>query len=540
MAVSISSSAARSRPWPPPVAEVLAATDFPVTWEDPADADIYWTRDVMHYPHQVTPLDFDIGKVANTPGRAEALHRYWGLPQWPLGRLVNTFQYGGTVLAVPPAEAAERSELADRRCLSMCHRAGLIWEEWQPEIEFHIARWRAFDLPGANTDELLRHFDDSLVRLRRAWYIHFLVTRPSLMAMDQFNCLYAELFPEASSLEPLRLLRGGDNKTVETGRELWKLSRILGTAEFPAELDAFLQAYGHRADSLAITDLSWIEDPSSVLAQVRAFAANPDRDPSLEQQRQIYERETATAQARARLAGYPARVRELFETWLPLARTATTVWEDHNFYIDACCDDEMRQVVREVARRAVRAGGIEEVADAPMLSIDELRKAVQGVDQRTQVAAQRALQERFSGVAAPLALGPPPPASPAGAGARASIAFFGGPPPPSEPGLIRGTPASAGVVRGIARVRHHLEAVHGLQPGEVLVVPSTTQAWTPLFAFAGAVVSDSGGVLCHCALVAREYGIAAVVGTAHGTELIPDGSLVEVDGEAGTVRVLEG
>jgi len=95
------------------------------------------------------------------------------------------------------------------------------------------------------------------------------------------------------------------------------------------------------------------------------------------------------------------------------------------------------------------------------------------------------------------------------------------------------------VVRGIARVRHRLEDARDLQPGDVLVVPSTTQSWTPLFALAAAVVSDSGGVLCHCALVAREYGIAAVVGTAHGTELIPDGSLVEVDGEAGTVRVLQ-
>ena len=522
------------------MAEEFEGPDFPVTWDDPADATVYWTRDIMHNPHQVTPLDFDIGEVAMTAGRAQAFTEYWGQLVQPASRLVNTYRYGGMLPLHPQVEADDRTALVERRLLSMAPRARVIWEEeWQPEVEFHIARWRAFDLAGAGDEALLQHLDDSLVRLRRVYFIHFVVTRPTLLAMDQYNCLFGELFPGASPLEALVLLQGEDNKTVETGRELWKLSRIVDTSAFPAALDEFLENFGHRADSLALTDRSWIEDPASVVAQVRAFAANADRDPVRERERQVAEREAATAIARDRLAGYPARVRELFDTWLRSARDATAVWENHNFYIDAWCEDEVRQVVREVARRAVRAGGIDEVADAPMLRIEELRAAVRSVDQRAQVATRRALQDRFARVAAPLSLGPPPKASPGGIWARASGAFFGTPPPPPEPGLVRGTPASAGVVRGIARVRHRLEDARDLQPGDVLIVPSTTQSWTPLFALAAAVVSDSGGVLCHCALVAREYGIAAVVGTAHGTELIPDGSLVEVDGEAGTVRLLQ-
>lgn len=519
------------------MAEALTV-DFPVTWDDPADAELYWSRDLMHEPHQVSPLDFEISEIAHVAGSARALE-YWGLPTRRRARLVNTYKYGAAIPITLPDEATARVAVSDRRSLSFALRTRLNWEEWQPEVELLIAQGRAFDLGRASDDDLLEHLDASLVRLERAWYIHFLVTRPTLLAMDQFNCLYLELFPGSSVLKALELVQGEENRTVATGRELWKLSRILDTPAFEAALDRFLQEYGHRADSLAITATSWIEDPTTVLAQVQAFAANPDRDPIREEARKLVRREAATARARAGLAGYPRRVRELFESWLRIAREATAVWEDHNFYIDQCCDDELRQVIRELARRAVRSGGIDAVADAPMLRIEELRAAVRGVDQRKQVAIQRELHEHFAKVAAPHALGPPPAAPPAGITARATSAFFGQPPPAPEPGLVWGTAASAGVVRGIARVRHHLEEARDLQVGEILVVPSTTQSWTPLFALAAAVVSDAGGILCHCALVAREYGIAAVVGTVHGTELIPDGSLVEVDGAAGTVRVLD-
>jgi phosphohistidine swiveling domain-containing protein len=78
-----------------------------------------------------------------------------------------------------------------------------------------------------------------------------------------------------------------------------------------------------------------------------------------------------------------------------------------------------------------------------------------------------------------------------------------------------------------------------LRPGEVLVTLTTGQAWTPLFATAAALVTESGGLLTHAAVVAREYGLPAVVALAHATRLIPDGAVIEVDGGAGVVRVLE-
>jgi pyruvate,water dikinase len=77
-----------------------------------------------------------------------------------------------------------------------------------------------------------------------------------------------------------------------------------------------------------------------------------------------------------------------------------------------------------------------------------------------------------------------------------------------------------------------------LRPGDVLVAATTAPPWTPLFATAAAIVTDTGGVLSHCAVVAREYGLPAVVGTGAATASVEDGQLVEVDGDAGLVRLL--
>ena len=117
--------------------------------------------------------------------------------------------------------------------------------------------------------------------------------------------------------------------------------------------------------------------------------------------------------------------------------------------------------------------------------------------------------------------------------------FFGAPPQPSdEPGVLRGNPGSPGVVRGRARVLRSLPEAAGLRPGEVLVAETPAPPWTPLFATAAAIVTDTGGILSHSAVVAREYRIPAVVGVGAATATIRSGQMVEVDGDGGTVRVL--
>jgi rifampicin phosphotransferase len=97
---------------------------------------------------------------------------------------------------------------------------------------------------------------------------------------------------------------------------------------------------------------------------------------------------------------------------------------------------------------------------------------------------------------------------------------------------------SQGVAIGAVKVIRGADEFHKLKPGDILVCPSTTPAWTPLFSVAAAVVADAGGPLSHAAIVAREYGIPAVMGCAHATNTLADGEQVEVNGTSGLVRRL--
>src|SRR5690606_2036090 len=107
------------------------------------------------------------------------------------------------------------------------------------------------------------------------------------------------------------------------------------------------------------------------------------------------------------------------------------------------------------------------------------------------------------------------------------------------PRTLTGTPGSSGLVRGRVRVLRTFEDASRFQPGEVLVAPTTAQPWTPLFATAAALVTDAGGMLSHSAVVAREYGLPAVVGVGNATSTLRDGMSIEVDGDRGTVRILD-
>jgi pyruvate,water dikinase len=105
--------------------------------------------------------------------------------------------------------------------------------------------------------------------------------------------------------------------------------------------------------------------------------------------------------------------------------------------------------------------------------------------------------------------------------------------------VVDGHGASAGVVEGRARVISSEKELDQIQDGEVLVCPTTAPSWAPIFSRISAVVSDIGGMMCHAAIVCREYGLPAVVGTGAGTTMLRTGQQVRVDGGAGTVTVLE-
>jgi pyruvate,water dikinase len=109
--------------------------------------------------------------------------------------------------------------------------------------------------------------------------------------------------------------------------------------------------------------------------------------------------------------------------------------------------------------------------------------------------------------------------------------------PSSDPDVITGVAASPGTVQGTAKVVRSLVEASKLQRNDIMVCEMTVPTWVPLFATVSGIVADSGGILSHCAIVAREFHLPAVVGTRVGTTVIKDGMRVTVDGSKGIVRI---
>jgi phosphohistidine swiveling domain-containing protein len=544
--------------------------DFPVVWENPDDERLFWTRDAMHFPNPVNALEDEFFvRIAQGDGFAKASEAY-GMPVKNLVRLVNTYLYSAMAPAVAPEEMEAAGERAQQKIEEAMARLGETWRgEYLPEIQGYLSDWDLFVLRGAPMPELLAHLDETVDRFRRVFEIHFTIAFPMMISMSVFEEFYRDLFGSDGAFDAYRLLQGLDNKTVETGRELWRLSRkalempqvrkvleeesaadvvpaLEASAEgreFLAQLDAYLDEYGHRGDLWGISYPTWIEEPTAAIKMLKDYVAQPGGGPDEELVSLAAERERLLAETRERLAGYPQAVRDEFEFLLKVAQESTVLSEDHGFWIDFNSTARVRKVVMEFGRRFAEAGVIQRPDDVLHLNLDELRETAQqlpNLDRRDLVARRKAELERFAGMQPPPALGTPPPGPPPdNPVTRMLMKFFGGPPQPSdEPGVLRGNPGSPGVVRGRARVLRSLPEAAGLRQGEVLVAETTAPPWTPLFATAAAVVTDTGGILSHSAVVAREYRIPAVVGTGAATATIRSGQEVEVDGDRGIVRVL--
>jgi phosphohistidine swiveling domain-containing protein len=546
--------------------------NFPVVWEDPDDERAFWMVERMHWPDPMTPMDFEFMRDAHHQF-TWALEQY-GVPLQYVPRHINYRWYHSIMPNVAdPSEIPARMEAGIKAIMETIPLLQELWSaEWLPEVQEHLTFWREFDLENATMQELLSHHEETLTRHNRVWRIHFLQTFPVYMAMSTFDDLYQDLFGSQSSLDAYRLMQGFENHTVEIGRALWQLSRkalsspivraategrdpasVIPALEQSAEgrafltdLRAFLEEYGQRGEKLGVSFTSWIEDPAHAIRHLQEYVRQPDLDFEAENAKLATARERLLADARATLSGYPRTVAEQFDAMLRHAQQATRISEDHTLYIDFGAMYQVRCVLLEFGRRFVEASVIEDVSDVFLLKREELRETAENLpqgDQRATIAARRAEMEHFRLIAPPPALGTPPagphPDDPL---SRTVGKFFGAPPPApdsaSDGRVIVGGSGSSGKVVGTARVISSLSEAGRLQAGDILVTATTSPAWTPLFASVAAVVTDTGGVLSHCAVVAREYGIPAVVGTGTATVRIVEGQTIEVDGDHGIVRII--
>jgi pyruvate,water dikinase len=194
----------------------------------------------------------------------------------------------------------------------------------------------------------------------------------------------------------------------------------------------------------------------------------------------------------------------------------------------------MRRAVLRFGRELTDRGVIGDPDDVFFLTRSELDAALAGdaTDMRSTVASRKGEWERSRRLTPPLSLGKSPMEKVVGGMADAVRT-----PGADLDGGIRGVPASPGRATGPVRVVRGPDEFDRFRPGEVLVAQTTAPAWTPLFDRAAAVVTDAGSIAAHASLVAREYGIPAVVGTVDASARLRDGQIVTVDGSAGVVEL---
>jgi pyruvate,water dikinase len=297
--------------------------------------------------------------------------------------------------------------------------------------------------------------------------------------------------------------------------------------EWRSRLQGQLSAYGHTVYNLDFANAVPADDPAPLLDTLRFYLSADRPDPYERQRRSAARRDALAAAASARLD--PLR-RRVFQRLLRWAQGIAPVREDALADVGLAWP-QLRLMLREIGRRLVDAGVIVERDDvfwlrrAEILADDNASRADEIADRKMlwrgrlralppQLLPQGSVWDRFDGMM---------PAT--------SAAQIGN--------VITGTGASAGQVTGTARVLAGPADFGRLRPGDVLVASITTPAWTTLFAMASAVVTDIGGPLSHSSIVAREYGIPAVLGTGVATRRIVDGSRVRVDGDTGRVILLD-
>jgi pyruvate,water dikinase len=537
-------------------------TGFPL----PDDVDGFWLWDKVHAPRPVRPLSEEIVLGSIGPGFTAALEEV-SYPAVMHVRCFNGYPYSHFTQADLKGEPiGDRIARYQQQLNDLVPRVGQLWnDEWLPSVIPQVEKQRGLDFASMSDADLWKALDEAVEGIYERWLIHGRINLV-LVAATWLTDFYKEHFKPETPTEAYHLIQGVPTQSMETGRVLWRLSRVAANSPalrklfsetdshalegalaqseegraFLAQLNDYLVKYGWRSDQVYdIAEPTWLEDRSIPLNTLQGYIQlGDDADPDALYKAAVKRREEMLAACRAKLASEPeklARFNELYEA----ARWTLPLTEDHNFWIDQMGVTLLRRPALELGSRMVDRGTLADKNDVFYLYLAEIKAGMAGTDQKPLAAQRKAEWERASAMVPPLTIGPVP--KPTGDAFEEALLFrmfgFGQVEPDREQDIISGIPASPGSVRGTAKVVRTLNEASKLQKGDIMFCEMTLPPWTPLFSTVSAVVADTGGVLSHCAIVAREYRLPAVVGTVVGTKAVKDGWTVTVDGSKGVVRI---
>ena len=447
------------------------------------------------------------------------------------------------------------------------------YAEWKPETIAGLEALKKVDRPSLADEELEQHLSEVVAFVLERVHIHMQVTAADFLVAE-FAIACEELLGW-DGRKSLELLSGLSSQTTEPTLRLAELARMArerpavrrlfdqvgrdtprrlaeADGDFAAAFERYMQVFGDRTLHGDVNEPTMAEQPELILRLIRDQVAS-GYDPEAEAAALAQKRAAVLAEARQLLAGRPVEDRDRFERALARAERAYPVREEHEFYLTNAPLAQLRYTLLEVGKRMAARGQLHHADDIMFLELEEARAAFRDrSDVRATVIRRKGEFAWAKQHPGPASYGKAPPAPPSfdafppearhlmrmvmwGMGNMLST------PNSEEAGTgdrtqLRGLAASPGQYTGPARIIMSQAEFGKLQAGDVLICPTTQPPWSVLFPTIGALVTDSGGILSHPAIVAREYRIPAVVATGNATSVLKDGQVVTVDGNDGTVR----
>jgi phosphohistidine swiveling domain-containing protein len=440
-------------------------------------------------------------------------------------------------------------------CSLIAHRTSKA-DTFMANLKAANDRLSRYNSGTATTEELLRMVSQELHgNMRKCDLLSFW---PGMVAAGVLRKACRDWLDDAGLGLGYRLLAAqGGIADTEAGLELWRLAALahedrqtemllLGAGSwdalgpelahtdhgrrFVAAWERFLATHGqHCHNELELASPRWAETPDYILGLVQGYLRSLDRANPLERQRQLAgAREQRADQCRRKL-------RNPVKRWLfnwSVRRTQKLTRDRENWKYEAVRFLAVfRRVFLELGERLRHKGVLANRADIFFLELSEVEPVVRGradFDIKQRIAQRRAEYEwNNAQTPPPVVVGRYDPQKHVASGIDANVK------------VLRGIAVSPGAVTGKARVITHPNNGQHVEPGEILVAPVTNPAWTPYFLPAAGVVMDMGGVLSHGAIIAREYGLPAVVNVGPASTIIQTGQVIRVDGDRGTVTILE-
>ncbi len=568
----------------------------------PEEADRFWFYNGMHFPEPMPAFDMITGEscymsIGLYQGRVFSIPTVLGIEH----RVVNGYVYITSNEVSDPAEIEKRLEVFLPRIGYYYENWDALAARWQGEVDPRIEELAALRIPRLpeleDEQELIHdHALGSNYRLLAAYeramqlynelnQLHFELLLLAYGAYLTFFQFCQAAFPDMGLQTMSRMVAGFDTTMMRPDDELKALaakaielgvdgSFVEGRAheEILAELEttdagrawiADLESRKHpwfwmsTGDGFYHHHRAWADDLRLPFTAIVGYIAQLRDGQELGRPREqlLAERDRIASEYRELLASDAERAQ--FDEMLGLCRRVFPHAEGHKFYIEHWATSLYFNKIREVGAVLAENGFFPEADDVFYLNIHEVRSAISdlglawagGAPARGVVYWPPRVARRKE-ILATLAEWTPPPAlgivpevitDPTvqllwGVTADRLREWAAG----SEAGDgVHGYPASPGVAEGVARVVRDVNEIGTVQQGEVLVCPVTAPSWAPVFPKISAAVSDIGGMMSHAAIIAREYGLPAVVGTGHATKQIKTGDRVRVDGNTGAVTILD-